>query len=124
MKIEYLYQPDVVHCAPTDTLAHAAHLLTRAGVGALPVVHKDGTLFGILSERDLVRAVTEQREPGTATVRSYASRTVQVATPAEDSWLVGRRMLDAGIRHLPVVADGRLAGIVSMRDLLAVETWV
>jgi CBS domain-containing protein len=123
MKIEYLYQPDVVRCRPTDTLADAAHRMVCAGVGALPVVRDDGTLVGILSERDLVRALTEQLEAGAAPVRSYATRAVQVAEPHEDSWTVGRRMLDAGIRHLPVVRDDALVGMVSMRDVLAVETW-
>jgi CBS domain-containing protein len=123
MKIEYLYQPDVVRCSPSDTLAHAAHLLVRAGIGALAVVDDGGTLVGVLSERDLARAMTEQLEPGSALTRSYASQAVEVAERHEDSWTVGRRMLDAGIRHLPVVSDGQLVGMVSMRDVLAVETW-
>lgn len=123
MKIEYLYQPDVVKCSPSDTLAHAAHLLARAGIGALAVVDEAGSLVGLLSERDLVRAMTEQLEPGAALARSYASLAVEVAGQHEDSWTVGRRMLDAGIRHLPVVSDGQLVGMVSMRDVLAVETW-
>jgi CBS domain-containing protein len=46
-----------------------------------------------------------------------------VICPDEDSAEVGAHMLDAGIRHMPVVSEGRLVGMVSMRDLLAVHTW-
>jgi CBS domain-containing protein len=123
MKIEYLYTPNVVSCRTSDTLADVARTLSRAAVGALPVMREDGTLEGIISERDLVRAVAQRRDPGVTTVDAYASLSLEVADPDDDSWVVGRRMLDAGIRHLPVMADGRLAGMVSMRDVLAVETW-
>ena len=123
MKIAYLYTPNVVSCRTADTLADAARTLNCAAVGALPVVHEDGRLAGIISERDLVRAVAQQRDPAVTTVDAYASLSVVVAEPDDDSWVVGRRMLDAGIRHLPVVADGQPVGMVSMRDLLAVETW-
>ena len=123
MKIEYLYTPRVLSCSPSDPLAHAAQLLTRAAVGALPVLREDGTLVGILSEQDIVRALSQRRDAGTATVQAYASLTVAVAEPDDDSWVIGGRMLDAGIWHLPVIADGRLAGMVSMRDVLAVQTW-
>jgi CBS domain-containing protein len=123
MKIEYLYTPNVVSCRTSDTLSDAARILNRAGVGALPVMRDDGTLAGIISERDLVRALAQQQDPAATTVDAYASLSVEVAEPDDDSWVVGRRMLNAGIRHLPVLADDRLAGMVSMRDVLAVETW-
>lgn len=123
MKIEYLYSPNVVSCRTSDTLAGAARTLNCAAVGALPVMREDDTLAGIISERDLVRAVAQQCDPTTAIVGEFASLHVEVAEPDDDSWVVGRRMLDSGIRHLPVMVDGRLAGMVSMRDVLAVETW-
>jgi CBS domain-containing protein len=123
MKVAYLYTPNLVSCRASDTLAGAARVLARAGVGALPVLGEDGRLVGIISERDLVRALAQRADPRSSTVDAYASRAVRVAEPGDDSWVVGRRMLDAGIRHLPVVADGRLVGMLSMRDVLAVETW-
>ncbi len=52
-----------------------------------------------------------------------ASTEVKTAGLDEDSRDVARRMLDEGIRHLPVEQDGRMVGMVSMRDLLALETW-
>lgn len=123
MKVEYLYTPGAVRCRSSDTLSDVARTLSRAAVGALPVIAGDGSLAGIISERDLIRAMARLHDPAAATVDAYASLSVQVAAPDDDSWVIGRRMLDAGIRHLPVVVDGQVAGMVSMRDVLAVETW-
>ncbi|MGH3262271.1 MAG: CBS domain-containing protein [Trebonia sp.] len=123
MRVEYLYVPDVLSCRSTDRLADAARRLTEAGVGALAVLDDRAELTAIISERDLARALAEQIDPTAVDVAAYASRNVCVATVGEDSSAVGRRMLDAGIRHLPVMDRGQLAGMVSMRDLLAVQTW-
>lgn len=123
MKVEYLYVPDVLSCRPGDPLLDAARRMTAAGVGALAVLDEDGALLAIISERDLARALAEKADPAAADVADYARYHVCVATVDEDSSLVGRRMLDSGIRHLPVLDSGRLVGMVSMRDVLAVQTW-
>jgi CBS domain-containing protein len=77
----------------------------------------------MISERDVVRAVAEHTDLTRAAAGSFASRHVQTASLSEDSAEVARRMLEAGVRHLPVVEDGAPIGMISMRDLLALETW-
>lgn len=68
VKVEYLYAPNVVSCRPSDPLASATQVLTRVGVGALPVMRADGTLVGIISARDLVRALARQRDSSSSIV--------------------------------------------------------
>lgn len=123
MKVEYLYVPDVLSCRLSDRLIEVARVLGTADVGALAVLDDRGALAAIVSERDLVRAQADKADPAVTPVSEYATATVCVAQTGEDSSAVGRRMLDAGIRHLPVLDGERLVGMVSMRDLLAVHTW-
>lgn len=124
MRIEDLYVPEARTCRAADVLPDAARQMAAAEVGALAVVDDAQNLIGIISERDLVRALARERDPGSVPVEAYASSAVETATLEEDSSAVAHRMLDAGIRHLPVVEDGRVLGMLSMRDLLAFETWI
>ena len=110
----------VVHTLAADaTLEQAAKELHARKVGALVVLDESGALFGVLSERDVVREVAQR---GAAclkdTVGSAMSRGVITAHPREtvDEGLA--RMTDRRIRHLPVVESERLIGIVSIGDLV------
>lgn len=101
------------------TLAEAARELETRRVGALVVTDEVGALVGVFSERDLVREVA--RRGGACLTEKVAvamSRTVITAGMSEtvDEGLA--RMTDRRIRHLPVVEDGRLVGIVSIGDLV------
>lgn len=123
MKIRSLYVPDVHSCHLHDRLSDAARKMQEEKVGALAAVDDHGALVAIISERDLARALADRVDADTVDVAAYATNAVALASVEEDSSRVGRRMLDAGIRHLPVIDDGRLVGMVSMRDLLALHSW-
>ncbi|MBY0565580.1 MAG: CBS domain-containing protein [Hyphomonadaceae bacterium] len=110
----------VVHTLSIEaTLAGAAHDLTERRVGALVVLDDAGEIVGVLSERDIVRELA-RRGPQvlTESVGSVMTRNVVVAGPDEtvDDGL--SRMTDRRVRHLPVVANGKLVGIVSIGDLV------
>jgi CBS domain-containing protein len=122
MKIERLYSPDLNSCVQDDRLTDVAVRMRQAEISALAVIDDRAELVGIISERDLARAMADGVDPDMVEVSAYASEGVAVATPDEDSAEVAERMIEAGIRHMPVVSDGRLVGMVSMRDLLAVHT--
>lgn len=123
MKIENVYRPEAVTTAPTDTLVDAARTMRDAETGSL-VVLEDDELFGIFTERDLLRAVADDVDVRATDVQAYTTRSVVTAKFGEDTEEVARRMLAAGVRRLPVYnANGFLAGVVSMRDLLSLETW-
>jgi CBS domain-containing protein len=96
--------------------------MERAEVGSLAVFDAD-RLVGMITERDLVRALGQGNVSDGTPIRPYVSTDLQTADVDEDSRRVARRMLDLGLRHLPVLKAGELVGIVSMRDLIAVEVW-
>lgn len=121
MKLERLYTQELNSCYADDTLTNAADRMRRAEISALAVIDDAGELVGIISERDLARALADTIDPDTTTVAAYASEDVALASPDDDSSEIEARMLDAGIRHMPVVSEGRLVGMVSMRDLLAIH---
>jgi CBS domain-containing protein len=121
MRIGQLSRSELVTGALADTLSQAASRMRYADVSALPVVEA-GELVGILTERDLTRAAAEGVDPRGHTVAAFMSLGPITADPNEDSDDVAARMLELGIRHLPVVEHGKLAGIISMRDLFLLQT--
>jgi CBS domain-containing protein len=105
--------------ADADTLGEAARALHDKRVGCMVVLDADGALAGILSERDIVRQVAQRGANALSdTVASAMTRNVVVVHPdlAIDDAL--ERMTDRRIRHLPVLEDERLIGIVSIGDLV------
>jgi CBS domain-containing protein len=120
MRIRELTQPKVVTADISESLSAAASRMRLADVSALPIM-EEGRLVGMLTERDLTRAVADAVSPARVGVASYMSLGLSVAGPDEDSQEVAARMLKLGIRHLPVLEQGTLVGIISMRDLLLLE---
>lgn len=120
MRLRDVFTPALFTAEATDTLSETARRMDGAQVGSLPVFAKS-RLVGILTERDLVRAIGTESRPQEATIEPYISRDLQTADIDDDTRGVARRMLDLGLRHLPVLRDGELVGIVSMRDLVTLE---
>lgn len=110
---------DVVTIEPACTLSEAANLLSRRGIGAAVVADGSGGVLGILSERDIVRALAAS---GPAALKERASdhMTTEVVTCRSRSAIndVMAAMTDGKFRHVPVVENGRLAGIVSIGDIV------
>jgi CBS domain-containing protein len=104
---------------PSETLAEAAALLHQRQVGAAVVVGAGGAVVGIISERDLVRQVALLGAEALARPVSAAmTRDVIYAHPDEALDELLGRMTDRRVRHLPVLKEGRLAGLVSIGDLV------
>ena len=107
---------EVLTVAPEDSIGDAAEKMTTADVGAV-VVSDFGRVIGILTERDLMRAVARRTHSSIARVREWMTSDPVTAPPDMDAREAARTMLEQGFRHLPVVADGRPVGIVSLRDI-------
>lgn len=116
--VRTLLRGPLATCRPLETLRGVAAVLADNLVGAL-VVGRPEDVVGIVSERDLVRAVAEGMDPDDDRVRDVMSapvRTIEHDAPISSA---GEVMLREEIRHL-VVTEGRFAiGVVSMRDVLA-----
>jgi CBS domain-containing protein len=111
--------PDIVSIEPTATLAQAAKLLAERRIGAVLVLGIEGRVAGILSERDIVRVIAEAGAAAlTKPISSCMTRDVVFAQPEETVDALLARMTDRRIRHLPVCKGNRLAGIISIGDLV------
>lgn len=122
MKIKQFYRPEVFKANVEDSLVEAAARMDLNDVGALAVFEGD-SLIGMISERDLTRAVGQGAEPKVATVAEYMSLRILTAQEEETSAEVAQRMLDENVRHLPVLKGGDVVGTISIRDVLALELW-
>jgi CBS domain-containing protein len=102
-----------------DTLRAAAERMWRNQTGSLLIMN-DGRLAGILTERDVLRAVALGADPQTCTVDEAMTAEVYTVPPEMDLREAAREMAARWIRHLPVVDDGKVLGVVSMRDVTGV----
>ncbi len=110
---------DAVYAIVPDLpLADACSELDRLRVGALMVCDAD-KVVGVLSERDVVKAVARDGQAAlTRPVSAYMTAEVVFAAPGETVAILMGRMTDRRIRHLPVLRDGRLAGVISIGDVV------
>jgi len=115
--VDGLMRPGAEPVHPGDRLAVAAARMRAAHVGALPVV-ADGRLEGLLTERDLVRAVADGLSTDVAAVALYMRPVPAVIGPDASAAAAAARMVELRTRHLPVVSGGRIVGLVSASDLL------
>jgi CBS domain-containing protein len=106
---------------PQWSVRTAAERMTERNIGAVAVVER-GALTGVFSERDIMsRVVAKGLNPESTEVSDVMSREVVVAAPTEDVLSAIQKMHSIGSRHLPVVDDGKLIGMISIRDLLEVD---
>jgi CBS domain-containing protein len=104
-------------CGPDTTVGAAATEMSRRGLGSLAVV--DGRKFvGVVTERDLVRAMAAGVDVEESPVSEWMGVDPDTFDPEVDVWDAAEWVLEAGYRHLPVVEDDELLGVVSLRDLL------
>jgi CBS domain-containing protein len=110
---------DVVTIEPTADLAAAAKLLAARRIGALVISGAGGRLAGILSERDIVRTVSEKGAAALQiTVGQAMTRNVATCDQDESIASIMERMTAGKFRHMPVVERGRLVGLVSIGDVV------
>jgi CBS domain-containing protein len=109
----------VLSVLPDTTVADASELLSEHRIGAVPALNADGSIAGMVSERDIVRGLSEhgaallQRPVG-----EIMTRKVIVADPSDNMMLIMGCMSDRRIRHLPVVENGNLLGLISIGDVV------
>jgi CBS domain-containing protein len=107
---------DVLTVEPSDTIGETAQKMVERGVSSA-VVSDYGTLIGIVTERDLTRAVAGRVHTSEARVREWMTADPITLAPDATADEAAKIMLDNGFRHVPIVDQGRAVGIVSIRDV-------
>jgi CBS domain-containing protein len=111
----------VVTIRPDQSIREALGVLSQHNIGALVVVDAAMHPVGILSERDIVRAAAKDEQVFPVLVGQLMTRDLVLGTPGDDLGAVGQTMVQRRIRHLPVVQEERLVGIVSIGDVMKAQ---
>jgi CBS domain-containing protein len=109
---------ELLSAAPDELISHAVRRMVERGVGAVVVLEGE-RLEGILTERDILRAVAAGLAED-ARVRDWMTRHPETIEASDDTDHAASLMIHGGFRHLPVLEEGKVAGIVSIRDLMRV----
>ena len=110
---------DVVTVAPQQTVTWVVEVLAQNRIGAVPVVNEGGQLIGIISERDIIRGMSKHAEAVlTLPADQLMTREVKTCTSEDQPVDIMEVMTLQRIRHLPVVENGELHGIVSIGDVV------
>ena len=109
MLVKEVMTPHVVSIAPEESAALAARLLARHGLGALPVCSAEGILRGMVTD--------PEADPKSVPVKEIMSRRLAAVAPGDDVRQAAQLMARRQIRRLPVVAEGKVVGMVSLGDL-------
>ena len=120
MKVRDAMTENVYTITPGRTLRDAAQFLTDHNVGAAVIIDPEEPGPGIVTERDLVRSLGAGEDPDTETIGDHLTAR---ATFADAEWSLEEAadaMAKGGFRHLVVVNEGELVGIISMRDIIQV----
>jgi CBS domain-containing protein len=113
--------PDVVSVQFDDTLVDAARAMRKYDIGDVIVLNGD-QLYGIVTDRDIVvRGIAEDFQPDITEVKTVANTHITFVSPDDLIEDALRVMKDQAIRRLPVVQDGYVVGIVTLRDLVIEE---
>ena len=122
MKIRDIMTDGVIRIHPEESVAVAARTLTHYNIGALPVCGRNGEIYGMVTDRDLVtRCMALGRSGANVRVQDVMSSHVVSVGPDLDGALAARIMGKQQLRRLPVVENGRLCGMVSLADLAGNE---
>lgn len=115
---EVMEREKLLTAPPDITVSKAAKLMARRKVGAIMIV-EGGSLVGIFTERDMViRVVAQDRDPRLTRLAEVMTPAPQTVDPEKTFGYALLMMHENGFRHVPVVEDGHLVGIVSVRHAL------
>ncbi|HEY5048821.1 MAG TPA: CBS domain-containing protein [Rhizomicrobium sp.] len=122
MQVRYILREkgrEVVAIAGDATLGEAARLLTRRRIGAVIVRDEAGSIAGILSERDIVRAIADDSVAALGqSVSAHMTRSISTCSESDTVEELMEQMTRGRFRHVPVIEDNRLCGIISIGDVV------
>jgi CBS domain-containing protein len=120
MRVSDAMSRELNRTGPETTIAEAASLMAQRRIGSTLVVAGE-KLLGIFTERDILRAVSHDASAMGDSLEHWMTRRPRTVTPESDLDEALRIMVEGGFRHLPVMVEGRLIGMLSMRDISRVS---
>ena len=120
MKVHDAMTENVLTLTPGRTLREAAEFMCKNNVGAAVILDPEQPGPGIVTERDVVRALGRGHDPDSEQVKDHLTGTAVFADSDWDLEEAADTMAKGGFRHLVVVRSGELCGIISMRDIMRV----
>ena len=118
MRVQDIMSTNLITVETGEPVASAARLMRERNIGSIPVKHEDGTLAGMLTDRDIVlRCVAPGRDPATVRIEQIMSTGAVTAAPGEDVTAALSRMRSEQVRRLPVTEGDRLVGMLSLADV-------
>ncbi|CCC82651.1 conserved protein with 2 CBS domains [Thermoproteus tenax Kra 1] len=117
MEVKNIMNDRVVFCRGTETIRCAVSKMYAYNIGSVLVVDDRGAPIGIFTERDLVRVIAEGISLDTP-LEKLAEKELIKVYPNDSIYIAAQKMIEHGIRHIPVVDAGRVVGILSIRDAL------
>jgi CBS domain-containing protein len=117
MLVRDAMSPQVVEVGPGHTLRQAAKLMSDRNVGAAVVMDPEGAGPGIITERDVMRAIARGDDPAAVLVEDHVTTNVVYAEPSWSLDDASVAMVQGGFRHLVVLQGSELAGVISVRDI-------
>jgi CBS domain-containing protein len=109
---------NVITVRPEQSLQEAARLLAEYNIGALVALNETGQVVGIISERDIIRKTARQADAFSRPVGEVMTKDVITGLPNDDLVSVMHTMTERRFRHLPIVEQGELVGIISIGDIV------
>ena len=118
MRVKDIMTKQVIGVRDFETVSVAARTLEQYNIGALPVIGPGGAVCGVITDRDMVtRCLAANREPSKTTVGQIMTNRVTSVTPETDVATAAYIMGKYQVRRLPVLDEGKLCGMVSLKDL-------
>jgi len=115
-KVREVMKTNLHTVGPEDTVGEAVAVMAQHRIGSVLVMESE-RLLGIFTERDTVRALSQAHDAARHEITSWMTHGPRTVGPDVDTDEALHTMLDNGFRHLPVVENGKVVGMVSMRDL-------
>jgi len=104
-----------------QSVKEAIRILNQKNIGSLVVLDDNGKVAGILSERDIIRRADQRDDVLLQKVHELMTTEIITALPEDDLHSLANKMTENRVRHLPIVTDGQLIGIVSIGDVLKAQ---
>jgi CBS domain-containing protein len=112
---------NVITIGPEQEIRQAVALLTEKNIGALVVVNESQYPVGILSERDIIRQAAVDEGVFSLKVAELMTKDVITGMPNDDAFSIAHTMTEKRFRHMPIMEEGKLVGIVSLGDIMKAE---